>query len=511
MERLFCAVALGAALFLQCGCGQGTGAVRASAAPVTLTIGLQAPTSTNPGYGIRQVVSLISLEGLTEVNLDGRPRPRLASSWTESPDGLTWTFTLRSHIKFHDGHPLDAEAVKASIERSMSGPSPVPEVKSIEAPSPDRLIVHLKYRSQFLLEDLIMPITREGKPVPVGTGPFSLVSLSPREAVMKANENYYLGRPKIDRIVIRLYPALRAAWADMMRGKVDFLFDVGQDALDFVQRSTSVKVFQVQRPYAYAVYLSDRRPELRSPLLRQAFNAAIDRSKLIAEGLQGHGRPASGAVWPENWAVDPKAPGFEYDPKLAMQLLGKAGIPAPRATSSSSPPARITIDCLVPEGVATIERVGLLVQQQLRQFGVEFHLEPLPFNEFISRVVAGKFDAVLIDGLMGPSMGIAYWAWHSRVPGSSIGFNFEDYHDALVDRSLDAIRDARSDDAYRAGVAAFQRAILKDPPAIFLAWSETFRAVSRRFDVPVNQGQDILQSLARWTPVAPSTVQTSEP
>ena len=71
-----------------------------------------------------------------------------------------------------------------------------------------------------------------------------------------------------------------------------------------------------------------------------------------------------------------------------------------------------------------------------------------------------------------------------------------------VDAALDTIRGARSDDEYRQGVADFQRSIVADPPAIFLAWDERARAVSNRFDVPVEQGVDILGALRLWRPVA---------
>jgi hypothetical protein len=71
----------------------------------------------------------------------------------------------------------------------------------------------------------------------------------------------------------------------------------------------------------------------------------------------------------------------------------------------------------------------------------------------------------------------------------------------LVDAALDAIRHAPNDDAYKAGVAAFQKAIVDDPPAIFLAWGERARAVSTRFELPpVEPGVDILPTLRLWRP-----------
>jgi ABC-type transport system substrate-binding protein len=90
-----------------------------------------------------------------------------------------------------------------------------------------------------------------------------------------------------------------------------------------------------------------------------------------------------------------------------------------------------------------------------------------------------------------------YVFWHSGGP-----FNWGHFSSKAVDAALDSIRHAADDAAYKAGVAAFQRAIVEDPPAIFLAWSERARAVSRRFDVPAEPEGDVLGVLRLWRPDA---------
>jgi ABC-type transport system substrate-binding protein len=86
--------------------------------------------------------------------------------------------------------------------------------------------------------------------------------------------------------------------------------------------------------------------------------------------------------------------------------------------------------------------------------------------------------------------------WHSSAPYNWGGFRSEE-----VDEALGAIRRSSIDDEYRAGVAAFQRAIIDDPPAIFLAWSQRARAVSTRFEVPAEADRDIWSTLRMWRPV----------
>jgi ABC-type transport system substrate-binding protein len=108
---------------------------------------------------------------------------------------------------------------------------------------------------------------------------------------------------------------------------------------------------------------------------------------------------------------------------------------------------------------------------------------------------AGDFDAVLADARNGPNLLRAYQFWHSGGPN-----NYGHFSSPAVDAALDAIRHAPDDAAYKAGVSAFQRAIVDDPPGIFLAWSERARAVSTRFEVPVEPGRDVLSTLRLWRP-----------
>ena len=141
---------------------------------------------------------------------------------------------------------------------------------------------------------------------------------------MKANDGYYGGKPLIDRVTLMPYTSVRSAWADLLRGKVDMLYDVGVDALDSLESSNDVKIFTFQRGYAYLLLLNVRRPYLADAGFRRELNAAIDRDALIADGLRGHGTPALGAVWPYHWAYSPDMPQFSYRPRrLTSELSGR--------------------------------------------------------------------------------------------------------------------------------------------------------------------------------------------
>jgi peptide/nickel transport system substrate-binding protein len=258
------------------------------------------------------------------------------------------------------------------------------------------------------------------------------------------------------------------------------LYDVGLDALDSLQPSTEVKIFTYQRHYAYMVLLNVQRPHLRDASFRRKLNNAIDRPRLIAEGLDGHATPAVGPVWPYHWAVGGDFQGFGYQPQ--------------RISEESQ---RIRFTCSFPDSYVP-ERLALALRRQMQAVGVDLVLEALPLDEMLNRLKTGDFDSILSDFVHAPALVRPYLFWHSGGP-----FNFGHFSSLEVDAALDSIRHAQGDPEYKAGVAAFQRAILEDPPAIFLAWTERARAVSRRFTVPAEPGQDVWGTLRLWRP-APS-------
>jgi ABC-type transport system substrate-binding protein len=152
------------------------------------------------------------------------------------------------------------------------------------------------------------------------------------------------------------------------------------------------------------------------------------------------------------------------------------------------------LKCLFAD--ASLERLALEMQRQLQAIGVELDLELVTLDKVFQRIKASDFDVLIVDARIGPTLLRPYQFWHS---GSSN--NYGHFSSPTVDAALDSIRHARDDSAYKNGVAAFQRAIIDDPPAIFLAWSERARAVSTRFEVPVEPGRDVLSTLRLWRPV----------
>ena len=263
------------ALFLMemVGCRQGDHSASSHTPSATMTVGFGLTTGQAPQGGIQQVIRNVATERLVNFGRDGRPQAGLFERWSPSSSGLTWDFHLRPGVAFHDGTPLTAAIVRDLLKKQLPdflGPA-IQDVSQILAVSDTQLEFSLRERSAFLLEGLEVPVEKPG-PSPIGTGAFSVTTAQGdrNQVEIGANEHYHGGKPFIDRIVIKPYASVRSAWADMLRGDVDMLYEVGVEALDSLQPSSGTRVFTFQRPYSYVAVLNVQKPYLRDPGFRRA-------------------------------------------------------------------------------------------------------------------------------------------------------------------------------------------------------------------------------------------------
>jgi peptide/nickel transport system substrate-binding protein len=477
-----------------------------SSGPATIVIGVPQSRLLDPLRGIGPLANSIAIERLTGNDASGRTIPRLIENWSEADDGLTWRLVLKPQLRYQNGTPLVAADVKHQLDEARDDPAGqrllvcLPDIRDTSAVGDREVVIRLNRRCAFLLDDLSTSITRpavEGRPN-VGTGPFAITSLAKDEIVLEANPYYYLGKPAIDRVVVKVYDTLRTAWAEMMRGRVDFLWEVGPDAAEFLRDQSNVQVPSYLSYYAYTIVMNSARPIFRDRAVRRALNVGVNRAELLQQALKGQGLAGNDPIWPSFWARDSSVPAWRYDPAEAAGLLDSArrsgGLPT-GGLKAGAPVVEFT--CLLPLDFTIYERLALLVQRQLRQINVEMRIEALPADAYNRRIGTGDFDAVLTNLVGGPYRTIHYQFWHS--PGISKRLNFWGYRDADVDAALDQMRDAPDDRGTRTAMRALSLALRENPPAIVLVWGDSVQAVSRRFEMPDGAaGRDALHSLSRW-------------
>ena len=201
----------------------------------------------------------------------------------------------------------------------------------------------------------------------------------------------------------------------MLRGEVDMLYEVGQDALDSLQPSSNVKVFTYERPYAYVLVPNMQRPAFRDAgvqtRVERVHRPDARSSPTFSTDMA---TPADGPVPPNHWAYDPEPPTFKYEPKQLVRQRQR-----PRFT------------CSLPD--ASLERLALLVQRQLQAVGVDLELELVAVRRVQREDEVGDFDVVLADAALGPTMLRAYRFWHSGERS-----NFGRFSSKKVDGALDS-------------------------------------------------------------------------
>jgi peptide/nickel transport system substrate-binding protein len=311
-----------------------------------------APAWFDPGKVPAQVSPYLLLYALHDGLVRALPGQRqgnsLAESWTESPDGLTYEFTLRQGLRFHNGDPCTAEDVKFSFERYKgSGAKELQaKVQAVEVVNPHTVRFVLKepwpdfmtfYGSSATAAGLVVPkkyleqVGDEGfLKHPIGLGPYKFVSHTAGvEVVLEAYEQYWRKVPNIKRLVIRGVPDISTRLALLKSQGADFVSALQGASAEEAKRDPNLQVVDTRHPSIYWIEFADQW-DPKSPWadkrLRLAVNYALDR-QAISEAACLSFCPPAGVIVPRlmDYALQVEPP--PYDPKKARQLLAEAGYP----------------------------------------------------------------------------------------------------------------------------------------------------------------------------------------
>jgi len=274
-------------------------------------------------------------------------KPGLALSW-RAVDATTWEFKLRHGVKFHDGEPFNADAVKFSFDRMLdpklhwAGAGSLRLVKAVTAVNDDtvRFATSEPWPSmpRFLgYYGMVVPpgyLKQNGDDAlirhPVGTGPYRFVRWVKDDRVeLEANPDYWGGRPRISRAVIRVIPTDAPRVAELLAGSVQLANLLPPELFSPIQISSKTKlVVGKSLSVFFVIYnlvnVSKDKP-LADPRVRQALNYAIDRAAILKSVMHSVGAPVATFCTDVMEACDGSVPAFTYDPNKARALLREAG------------------------------------------------------------------------------------------------------------------------------------------------------------------------------------------
>ena len=471
-------------------------AAPAHAAGKTLTYGLYGEPDTLDSAKMSTDVALhpawLMCDALLNLTKDGQGlEPGIAESWTLAEDSRLVRMKIRPNVRFHDGSPVDANAVKVSIERQFRHDHPLytkdpPNTREhllkeliddIRIEDTSTIALRLKYPGLHYLSqvDIVSPAAaaRLGKDFgrqPVCSGPFKFESWSRDRLVVVANDRYWGGRPRLDRVVFQVFHEPAALVEAMVKGDVDFSPNV-VDPIYFEKIRGSARVGLLRVPALNVTHLGFKvdRPPFNDVRVRRAIAAALDLPRMILFLGRGAASPAKGPLPPAVKGYDASVSQPTYDPAGAKDLLAKAGHRS-----------GLSVKLVHHEGYTIHAEVAGAIQSDLRRAGVTV--------ELVGKASWGE----LLSSIRAQDSGMFLYAWNVRGPypervlaplfhSDSVGTtNLTRYRNPKLDALLDLAPRLPAGPAQQRAWTQAQKLIVEDVPMVFLYHAARMAAVNER-------------------------------
>jgi len=425
--------------------------------------------------------------------------PGLAESWTISKDGLQYTFKLRRGIAFHDGTPLNAEAVKFSIERQINPNHPAYKlgkypfanyffgnVKAVEVLSDERVAFLLNEpRASFLAvltsgaASIVSPtaVMKWGPDYPshpVGTGPFRFASWDRgQRVVLEKNPGYWKYPVKVERVIYRPIVEDQARLTELLTGGLDLIVGVPADNVAPLEKNPKITLLKQVGAHVWYLGMNNQKKPFDDKRVRQALNYAVNKDAIVNDVLKGTGSPSKGPVLPGTWGADGALKAYPYDPDRAKKLLAEAGYPN-----------GFTTTLWVPEsgsGMQAPVAMSTVMQSNLKAVGVNVSLQTMEWGAYLAKLRSKEQELFALSWMAGtedPDM-VMYPLLHSS-QWTPVGPNRALYKNARFDALLTQAR-VTTDQAKRAQLyKEAQRILIDDAPWVFVDHEIQIAALTKR-------------------------------
>ncbi len=456
---------------------------------------------------------------------DWNPEPYLAETWSFQDDGRSLLLKIRAGATFHDGRPITSEDVAFSIMTIKANhpfQAMFEPVERVETPTAQIAVIRLKQPHPAILLALAPPFcpiipkhvfgdgadvkTHPRNNLPVGSGPYKVVSFNPREAiVLERHTGYFFkDRPKFDKIIFRVITDPAALALAMEKGEVDFMPQVASLA----QATQLAKVPDVVLsrkggeaigPLGWLAFNLKRKP-FDDVRVRQAIAYAIDKDFIVKALHRGSTQRATGPIAPGSPFYTDKVEPYKLDLKKSAALLDAAGF----KPDASGKRLAMTIDFLpgTPDNSQTIAEY---LRPQLKKAGIEVTVRTSPdFPTWARRVSTSDFDAT-VDGAFNygdPVIGVHRTYLSSNIRPGVIWSNTQNYVNPKVDALLAQATVEKDADKRKKLYAEFQKIVVADVPVAYThVWNMAQAARKNLVDVP--------QSI--WNPMAPWDLMSRKP
>jgi peptide/nickel transport system substrate-binding protein len=387
------------------------------------------PTCLDPHVGGNYPQALVAtqyLESLVSKNTAGEIIPWLATKWTESPDGLSWDFTLRTNVKFTDGTPLTADAVAANVAHlqnpatgSSTGYLALQKVSGVTAVSADVARFTLTTPDSALLDSLSQPWLAIESPTalkrpqavncesPVGTGPFIVTKWTHQQSIsLTRNDSYnsppadaaHTGPAYLKAIDWRFLPDSASRYAALQAGTVDVIDNVQPDTLVAAKKSKDLVAIDAPRPGA------SNRIELNSSIapfddvrVREAFIRSANVNDAVTSLFFGTAKRSYSALSSVEKLGVSEPTLFGYDQKAAATLLDEAGWTTKNADGYRTKDGKVlelNFPVSTNQSIPAEQSLFEQLQATTKQAGFKVNLQPLDLSSWYGALGKNAYNLV---------------------------------------------------------------------------------------------------------------------
>ena len=408
--------------------------------------------------------------------------PDLAESYT-TPDPKTWVIKLRKGVKFQDGTPFNADAVKYTFDKFRDPKTAAPRasllspIASVTVQDPYTVVIKTTQPYGALLAALshdnasiVSPTADKAGNLnkqPVGTGPFKFVEWVPGDHItLAANKDYWQGAPKLQKVTFKVVPDVNTEVSMLQSGQVQLIDNVAAETLPRIQSLSNISLIKKDgTPMYYFGFNMDKAP-MNNLKFRQAVAYSIDRSAYVKQ-LDGLGIQSNSIIGPKVFGYDPSAEkdGYNYDPAKAKQTLKESGYNgAPLKMLVANTPGYV--------------KMAQIVQDQLKQVGINAKISLLEWGTFLDVSKKGDFDLTFLawTNSTGDGSELLYPNLDSKNINAS---NVVGYHNPAFDKLVEASRQTVDQNQRKKLLDEANKMAINDAPMIVMNHAEVTAAVDK--------------------------------
>jgi peptide/nickel transport system substrate-binding protein len=443
--------------------------------------------------------------------------PDLATKWDVSADGLTWTFTLRNDVKWHDGQPFSADDVKFTFDQILDPANSSVERSNYldvsEVVAVDPRMVRFQMKNPLMSLPIITGATvgilpkhlLQGKPLrdatefnnvmPIGTGPFKMKSItSGSDVQLVANEAFYRGRPKLDAVIFKIVPDSNVVLAQLKSGELDFATVEAGD-LAAVQNDPNLVLKEYPAPEWWYYVVNEKNSLFSDKRVRQALVYGLDRDAILKAAALNHGVSMTATIPSalSDW-YDASLKPYPFDVAKAKSLLSDAGWMPGSDSVLQKAGQKFSFKISLDNTSAARKQMAVLAQQYWKTLGLDPTIDELSRTVWAQNMTNRTIDISVANT---PS------SWdpdtQRRFYLSNAGSNFGQYSNPDADKLLNA-GVAETDTSKRKSIyVQYQQLVYDDVNAIAGYYPNELRITAKKLqglpDLPI---RDVMTYMDQW-------------